>query len=232
MTETFDFERSWQTKLAGGVEAVGGSVARDAVVAGGSALSDASPREAVIRWTQGAIERLEGWCDAAHCVEVMTGCSCHYPKEALQDVRAAYAARGDIDEAMAMLQAKFVAFLRDDLELDEAAITELDAKGWGLAGVREGKRIIATKIPKSGVLKAYLAEPDPDRRRALYCHCPRVRDAAKTGECLPLSYCFCGAGFYQGIWEEILQKPVEVDMLESVLSGGDACRVAIEWAGT
>jgi predicted hydrocarbon binding protein len=44
---------------------------------------------------------------------------------------------------------------------------------------------------------------------------------------LPEDYCYCGAGFYKGIWEEILGEPVEVEVLESVLQGGDVCRIAI-----
>jgi predicted hydrocarbon binding protein len=41
-------------------------------------------------------------------------------------------------------------------------------------------------------------------------------------------YCQCGAGFYRGIWETILERPVRVEVLESVLSGGDVCRVAVQ----
>jgi len=38
---------------------------------------------------------------------------------------------------------------------------------------------------------------------------------------------YCGAGFYKGIWEEILQKPVEVEVLETVLRGDEVCKIAI-----
>lgn len=41
------------------------------------------------------------------------------------------------------------------------------------------------------------------------------------------TYGYCGAGFYQGLWEETLQQPVEVELLQSVLAGDDACRFAI-----
>jgi len=43
-------------------------------------------------------------------------------------------------------------------------------------------------------------------QRQYYCHCPRIRDVLKGGETIPVLYCYCGAGFYKGIWEEILQK--------------------------
>jgi len=41
------------------------------------------------------------------------------------------------------------------------------------------------------------------------------------------TYCYCGAGFYKDIWEEILQHPVEVEVMESVLKGDDVCKIAI-----
>jgi len=44
---------------------------------------------------------------------------------------------------------------------------------------------------------------------------------------LPLEYCYCGAGFYKGIWETILREPVRVEVLESVMHGGDVCKIAI-----
>ena len=49
----------------------------------------------------------------------------------------------------------------------------------------------------------------------------------KGAETIPVIYCYCGAGFYTGIWEEILQKPVKVEVLESVLKGDDVCTFAI-----
>jgi len=42
-----------------------------------------------------------------------------------------------------------------------------------------------------------------------------------------VTYCYCGAGFYKGIWEEILQEPVEVEVLESVLKANEVCKIAI-----
>jgi hypothetical protein len=86
---------------------------------------------------------------------------------------------------------------------------------------------LATKIPKSGNLIEYFGVSDPQKKQELYCHCPRVRDAIKTDQQLSPTYCYCGAGFYKGIWEEITQQNVEVELLESVLQGDDVCRIAI-----
>ena len=53
--------------------------------------------------------------------------------------------------------------------LDEKLIEEILKRGWGLAGVKKGNTIIATKIPKSGYLAEYMKETDPEKRRRYYC---------------------------------------------------------------
>ncbi len=158
----------------------------------------------------------------------MTGCACQYPKSDLQVIREKYAETGDVELAHKMLQAKFVSFLKSRLKIDDGLIKDVVDRGWGLAGVRKGNTIIATKIPKSGCLVEYMKETDKEKRRALYCHCPRVRDIMNMPNArLSSTYCYCGAGFYKGIWEEILQKPVTVEVLETVMKGDDVCEIAI-----
>jgi hypothetical protein len=227
VTDGFDFERYWLDKLGRCVEERAGAEVAARVMDGSEGLSGTSAREEVIAWTRGAMERLERLVDGATGRAIMTGCACQYPAADLRPMREAYAETGDVAAAHALLQAQFESFLREQLALDEDMVGEIVGRGWGAAGTLEGDRIVACKIPKSGYLVEYMNEPDPARKRALYCHCPRVRDALQAGEGLPATYCYCGAGFYQGIWEEILQQPVEVELLESVLAGGEVCRVAI-----
>jgi predicted hydrocarbon binding protein len=232
MSESFDFERYWLGKLARCVEEMAGTEVTAEVMAGSERLSGGSDRQAVIAWTRRAMERLEGLVHEATGQAILTGCACQYPRADLQPMREAYAESGDVGLAHSMLQAQFESFLREQLALDEEMVADVVGRGWGAAGTLSGDRIVATKIPKSGYLVEYMEETDPARKRALYCHCPRVRDALQMGETLPATYCYCGAGFYKGIWEEILQRPVEVELLESVLAGGEVCRVAIHVPGS
>lgn len=159
--------------------------------------------------------------------DIMTGCACQYPISQLQKVKETFEETQDVDTVHKMLQDQFESFLKDELELEDHVINEIITRGWGLAGIKKGSTIIATKIPKSGYLIQYMEEQDPARRRALYCHCPRVRDAVQSGITISPTYCYCGAGFYKGIWEHVLQKPVQVELLKSVLAGDDCCKVAI-----
>jgi len=223
-----DFERYWLNKFSNCLDEVAGEGVREQVMQGSENLSSQSPREEVISWSQGAMGRLEGLVvDEDQRIEIMTGCACHYPKDDLGDIKVRYAETRDINAVHQMLQERFESFLVNTLKLEKGMIAEIVDRGWGLAGVRQGNKIIATKIPKSGFLVEYMQESDPAKKRGLYCHCPRVRDALKMGESLPPIYCYCGAGFYKGLWEEILGQPVRVELLESVLNGDDVCSVAI-----
>lgn len=170
---------------------------------------------------------MESLVDEPEAREIMTGCACQYPKEDLRRVRTEYERTQDIDRVHQMLLEQFESFLRDSLELSDELLKEVVRRGWGLAGVKEGHTIVATKIPKSGHLIEYMKETDPEKRRQYYCHCPRVRDALRMSETISPTYCYCGAGFYKGIWEEILQEPVAVEVLETVLQGDDVCKIAV-----
>ena len=227
MPEKFDFERAWLAKFSGGLDEIAGKEIRVKVMQGSEGLSSDSSRQEVIAWSREAMERLESLVDEEGRKSIMTGCACRYPESGLQDIRKEYEATQDIDVAHRMLQERFEAFLSDTLELDDELVAEVVGRGWGLAGIRQGDTIIATKIPKSGYLVQYMQEIDPEKKRQVYCHCPRVRDALKTGVTISPAYCYCGAGFYKGIWEEILQEPVEVEVLKSVLKGDQVCTIAV-----
>ncbi len=232
MSEEQGFERTWLAKFSACLDEIAGERIRKEVMRGSEGLSSRSSRQEVIDWSRGAMERLESMVDEGKSKKTMTGCACQYPKSALQEMRRRYEATRDVDLVHQMLQEQFESFLRDTLQLSDGLIEEIVEKGWGSAGVKRGNTIIATKIPKSGYLVAYMEEKDPEVRRQYYCHCPRIREVLKTSETISPVYCYCGAGFYKGIWEEILQQPVEVEVLESVLGGGEVCRVAVTLIST
>lgn len=227
MSETLDFERAWLAKFASCLDEIAGEEIRKEVMRGSGALSSHSGRQEVIDWSKRAMERLDSLVDEKRRKAVMAGCSCQYPKADLQEMRKTYEATGDVDLVHQMLQEQFESFLKDSLQLSDELIEEIVGRGWGVVGVKRDNTIIATKIPKSGYLVEYMQETDPEKKRQYYCHCPRVRDVLKTSESISATYCYCGAGFYKGIWEEILQSPVEVEVLESVLKGDEVCTIAI-----
>ena len=196
------------------------------VMRGSESIDAHSHRRDVILWTQEAVSRLEELSGAlSH--RILSACACRYPTSDLQDVRAKYAETKSIPVAHQMLRSKFESFLRDTLSLDEATVHDVIQRGWGLAGILMSDRIVATKIPKSQYLKDYLQESDPETRRRYYCHCPRIRQALELSMSISSTYCYCGSGFYRGIWEDILQVSIDVEVLETVLQGDDVCKFVV-----
>lgn len=222
-----DFERSWLSKFSSCLDKIVGEDTRKKILQGSERLTSDSDSHEIIEWTKQAMDRLDALVDQEKRIEVMTGCACQYPESELDDIRDAYAKTKDIGVAHKMLSDKFVSFLKTSLGLEDDLVGEIMNRGWGLAGVIKVNTIIATKIPKSGNLAEYLKETDRERRRALYCHCPRIREAIGSNAKISLTYCYCGAGFYKAIWEYILVRPVKVALLESVLQGDEVCKVLI-----
>ena len=227
MGETWDFERNWLSLFSECLDQEVGEEHRRQILKGSEGFSDSADRGDIIHWTIEAMESLEKAVDERQRIAVMTGCACRYPASGLEDIRAKYEETGDLRKVHSMLQQKFEDFLQNNLDLEQELVDEVVSLGWGLAGILDGKTISATKIPKSGNLKRYFEESDPAARRGLYCHCPRVRDTVNSTEMIPITYGYCGAGFYKDIWERIIQEPVDVEVQESVPTGGDVCRIAI-----
>ena len=56
------------------------------------------------------------------------------------------------------------------------------------------------------------------------CYCGSV---SRTKDKIPLTYCYCGAGWYKRLFEEVLGSPVRVDVVQSIASGADTCLLRI-----
>jgi len=56
------------------------------------------------------------------------------------------------------------------------------------------------------------------------CYCEMV--AAAEGEVSP-TYCHCSKGFVKTLWEAVLEKPVEVEFIQSAISGANECKFAV-----
>ncbi|MCJ7634717.1 hypothetical protein MUP77_20290 [Candidatus Bathyarchaeota archaeon] len=94
-------------------------------------------------------------------------------------------------------------------------------------GVLEGNVVLKSKIPFAPA--KWLQEKDPKMRRYYACHCQLARDRILTDNSKPLAtFCHCSAGYEKLPLEVALGVPLEVEVLENVLEGGDRCRFAIK----
>jgi predicted hydrocarbon binding protein len=56
------------------------------------------------------------------------------------------------------------------------------------------------------------------------CYCGAV---SKTKEKIPITYCYCGAGWYSRLFEEALSKSVKVKVIQTIANGADICKFEI-----
>jgi len=221
-----DFEKYWQDKMAYNLEKELGKSTAEKIMLGSEGINSESNGDEVIFWTQKAMIKLDELASDLSKQKVMMACGCHYPATDLLNIKKSIPKSDKIKSAHAVLQDRFEKLL-DNLGLTKAQKEKVIKLDMGSAGIMKGNEIIATKIPKSEHLLSYLNEQDPQKRREMYCHCNRVRDAIAKGIEISETYCYCGAGFYQSIWETILEQPVQVELIESILKGDEFCKYKI-----
>lgn len=186
-----------------------GEQVRREVMAGVEAYETASPRERAA-WFQRAIERLDALVeDEATRCDVMISCAHRFPLWRIEALRAEYERSGDID---ALLET-----MRADRTLGDLS--------WYEAPVRKGNVIWVTKDPFDP--EKHRQATDTNEKRAAYCHCGVLKETLLEGVTMSRTYCYCGAGWYQQTWEGILQRPVRIEVVRSVLQGDDDCTFAI-----
>ena len=94
-------------------------------------------------------------------------------------------------------------------------------------GVLAGDIVLKSKIPFAP--DKWLREKDPKMRRYYACHCQLAREAILNDTAVPLAtFCYCSAGYEKLPLEVVLGVPLEVEVLESVLAGGERCRFAVK----
>jgi effector-binding domain-containing protein len=177
------------------------------VMEGSDTLSAGTPAEEKAAWVRGAMERLDELVDEETGKKVMRDSACVFPEVKISLMREMYEKTGDIDELLEEMRED----RRRGASYPYPPFERVDEK-----------ILRVTKVPC--VSDEYEKAEDARSRRRCYCHCPWV---FATDEDISTTYCHCGAGYFKQLWEGILGKPVEVEFVESVISGGDGCRFVI-----
>lgn len=191
-------EGSFPYKLRTSIKKVIDEKAADEVVGEGENREDLKAKAA---WSQGAMARLdEAVPDKAARWEIMKGCSCRCFEEVVDSLREAYKKNPDVDHLLEVMY----------------------KNPFYVPPVREGDIVYITKAPRRP--EEFAGAKTPEERRLYFCHCDYAR--AAEGVMSP-TYCFCGAGWCQHIWEYVLERPIKVEIVSSVLRGDDCCRFAV-----
>lgn len=95
-----------------------------------------------------------------------------------------------------------------------------------LSAVCQGNVLYVTKIPYDGI--RYLQTKDKTMKSYYACHCPFARESiiSENSKVDP-AWCYCSAGFAKFPFEVILDRELEVEVLQSALAGDSICRFAI-----
>jgi len=62
--------------------------------------------------------------------------------------------------------------------------------------------------------------------RPVRCYCGLLR-GLPANETISSTYCHCAKGFIKSVWEGVLERPLKVDLIQSVVTGAKECKFAI-----
>lgn len=102
-------------------------------------------------------------------------------------------------------------------------------------GILEKARKLAKSTPDLDSLLAQLNQEhlggghlwrEGDVIHAMYDHC-YCGSVNKTKEPFSSTYCYCSCGWYRQLFETLLERPVEVELLGSIIQGDENCRFKI-----
>jgi hypothetical protein len=136
----------------------------------------------------------------------IVSCAAHvFPRHRIDHLKAIYERDHDIDEVL------------------KEMYTDPD---WYEDPVRRGNQLFMRKVPFDP--KGYREAATPAARRQAYCHCAFVRPyLAEIPARISPTFCWCGAGWYRRLWEGILEKPIQVEHVETLIKGNDCCTLVI-----
>jgi hypothetical protein len=211
--------------------AVTDEATRDQVLAGIDFPPLGSPPETYPPVTARLVSRLHG-LGRATCRKVLAGNHHGIPSASFDKHREWFKEAGSLDAFLERLHGEKVKELerhaRDGTVWYEQVITPevvelVRGNREMLSAVRDGEYLYLTKIPFAP--GDWLEEKDPKMKRYLACHCPLARAAILSEDAeIPPDWCYCSAGYHRLMFEEVLERPVEIELLESVLAGDDRCR--------
>ena len=210
--------KDWIIKLESSLDKYNEHGIKNFVLEGKPSI-DLSDERKFIEFEHESIIKIDTVLDDKQKKNVFSECSCTYPSEKLQKIKQKYQATKDLKVAHQMLQELF------EKDIENVPFNDyMIAEHWGLAGILEQDKIVITKIPKYPA--EYFSSNDSDEKRYYYCHCGRIRKQIREHkQSYSEAYCHCGAGYYKHIWEEIIDKEVEIEVIETVLRGSIVCNL-------
>ncbi len=194
------------------IEANAGETVRQKVMTGFEAVPTMEPK-AMALWTKAAIERLNELVPDIELRRlILAGFSCEHTdefgEEPTQRMRKLYQETGSVEVVVEAMRAD---------------------RSWNGVSVYPPYELVAgelhvTKQPCDRAAYA-IAQTDYEKQVA-GCYCPMVKH---TEEEIPEPYCHCGGGWHKKIWEDILKRPVQMEVTKAILRGDKDCSFVIRY---
>ena len=201
----------WLDAFREGVEKCVDTDAATRILAGSEGLAEALDGKRAAEWVQSAIERLDREVDNDRdraCI--LNACAHHYIVQSGDVLAAAWEDAGHDLRAL-------VERISDE--------SLLGSKYW----IDEtGPEAILYIERRPARQEAYDEASDPAEKRYQACFCPLVRDAIREGKDVSRTFCHCSGGWYVQEWEIVFGEKPEVDLVQTMLDGADACVFAVK----
>ena len=201
---------AWLGLFEAGLSQFVGEELGQQIMQGSDSLSLESNVDDRFSWVKGAIEKLDGVASEEQRCDIVSGCAHVFPKELIAQLQTVYeGARMHTDDSVEAVDA-VIEFMGDE-------------RVWGPRPRRDGNIIFAVKNPRDP--QGFEAAENDDERRRAYCFCPLIRNHLDRG--MPITFCYCGAGWYRQQWEGAVGRSVRIEVVKSVLKGDDECQFAV-----
>jgi hypothetical protein len=197
---------SWVERFAKSIADIAGEGVKKDVMKGSEKLGSRPTHLQRAKWIKGAMERLEALVDEKTRNQIMVNTCPHtYPRGRIEKLRRLYKQLGSID--------KLLEIMYNDKSYGGTSYYDCPQ--------RKGNTIYITKVPCNP--KSYKKAQTEFERKLAYCHCPWARAALKTHERVSPIFCYCSVSWDKQLWEGILEKPIEVEIVKSLLNGDTHC---------
>ena len=186
--------------------------------------------------TKEVMKRLEEKLGVEETIKLLAPCLHGRPLEPIKKDREDFLRLNDIDEFLRLKKREFVERVEKHQKegtleyaqyIDEEVVEYIKNNPTITPGIREGDKIIVTKIPYQ--IKKLLNAKDERMKRYYSCYCAWVRGAIKNGTEQEISpnFCHCSAGFTKQYWDIIFDQPTKVEPIETPLTGKVECKFAV-----
>lgn len=187
-------------------------------------------------YTQAVMENLLNVLPPDRYKRVLAGNNHGIPRESMVEEKQHYEESESLDAYLVGRHARKVAELQEYCDsgqvwyeqvITQEVVDYVASNQEILSAVREGNTLYVTKIPYDAV--SYLKENNGKMTSYYACHCPFARESILSSNVSVHSdWCYCSGGFAKFPFEVILDRELEVEMLQSALAGDDICRFAIK----